>query len=509
MNALTAALQILALSNEPLSKQEIARRAIESGIWVSTGKTPYETIGSQIYTDIKKKGDRSEFVLVEPGVFTLRQLTQQTQRPKTDTPAQPQADKAQPQADKAQDPGTTTTNNKKPQPQTTQAKPQTTQAKPQTAQTQPQAKPQHDAEPSPQPARSRLADPIRDDLQTIAEPQSFADCAYAILDSFACQKPMTFHDIAKRAVDHGLISANLPNPANAIAQDVTAEIQRCQQQAELPRFVLSRNHAELALAQWSDAETTDAQDAAPAEISEPLPLADCAQRVLEESQTTRPMHYRTLAAKAIEAGWLVSSSRTPEVSLYAQIITEIKQRMRKGEPQRFIRYKNGFIGLTAWNDNSIAATIQKHNQQVLNDAIQRLQQLSCEHLEAILTRLLAEMGFEDITMTHSQDTTRFTVSATLVAAGAFRLPTTVLFVREPRTIDAPSFRKLVADAPDGQRLMLIATCDFSPAVADEARKRAIPLVNAAQLAALLAENAVGIRKSSVTCLELDTDELNG
>lgn len=498
MNALTAALQILALSNEPLSKQEIARRAIESGIWVSTGKTPYETIGSQIYTDIKKKGDRSEFVLVEPGVFTLRQLTQQTQRPKTDTPAQPQADKAQPQADKAQDPGTTTTNNKKTQPQTTQAKPQTT-----------QAKPQNDAEPSPQPARSRLADPIRDDLQTIAEPQSFADCAYAILDSFACQKPMTFHDIAKRAVDHGLISANLPNPANAIAQDVTAEIQRCQQQAELPRFVLSRNHAELALAQWSDAETTDAQDAEPAEISEPLPLADCAQRVLEESQTTRPMHYRTLAAKAIEAGWLVSSSRTPEVSLYAQIITEIKQRMRKGEPQRFIRYKNGFIGLTAWNDNSIAATIQKHNQQVLNDAIQRLQQLSCEHLEAILTRLLAEMGFEDITMTHSQDTTRFTVSAILVAAGAFRLPTTVLFVREPRTIDAPSFRKLVADAPDGQRLMLIATCDFSPAVADEARKRAIPLVNAAQLAALLAENAVGIRKSSVTCLELDADELNG
>ena len=178
MNALIAALQILALSNEPLSKQEIARRAIESGIWVSTGKTPYETIGSQIYTDIKKKGDRSEFVLVEPGVFTLRQLTQQTQRPKTDTPAQPQADKAQ-------DPGTTTTNNKKTQPQTTQAKPQT-------AQTQPQAKPQHDAEPSPQPARSRLAAPIRDDLQTIAEPQSFADCAYAILDSFACQKPMTF-----------------------------------------------------------------------------------------------------------------------------------------------------------------------------------------------------------------------------------------------------------------------------------------------------------------------------
>ena len=488
MNALTAALQILAQSNEPLSKQEIAKRAIESGIWVSTGKTPYETIGSQIYTDIKKKGDRSEFVLVEPGVFTLRQPPQPQPTQTVEQPSSPRT---------AKTPAAATSAKTKTQTQPPKDKPQPT-----------QDKPQNDAE---QPASANPAEPLRNDLQTIAEPQSFADCAFAILDSFACQKPMTFHDIAKLAVDHGLISANLPNPADALAQDVAAEIQRCQQHAELPRFVLSRNHAELALAQWADAEThaTQPDDASPAEIAEPLPLTDCAQRVLEESQTTRPMHYRTLAAKAIEAGWLVSSSRTPEVSLYAQIITEIKQRMRKGEPQRFIRYKNGFIGLTAWNDNSIAATIQKHNQQVLNDAIQRLQQLSCEHLEAILTRLLAEMGFEDIAMTHSQDTTRFTVSATLVAAGAFRLPTTVLFVREPRTIDAPSFRKLIADAPDGQRLMLIATCDFSPAVADEAKKRAIPLVNAAQLAALLAENAVGIRKSSVTCLELDADELNG
>lgn len=459
MNALAAAYQVLAQSNEPLSKHEIAKRAIQSGIWDSDGKTPYETIGSRIYLDIKKKGEASDFILVQPGVFALRH---------------PDANVTPPPAPEE---NSASRSKKKKKQKPTKSAP--------------------------------VLEPV---LTPADEAQTLADCAYTILDNFSCQAPMTFKDIAQFAVSHELVNASMPNLPEAILADVKAEILRYQQEHELPRFIFSRNHTELMLSKWHDTEETP--DAAPdrqdtdEEAPAPLTFTDCAQKILEESHTTRPMHYRTITAKAIEAGWLVSSSRTPEVSLYAQIITEIKQRLQKGEPQRFIRYKNGFIGLTAWNDNLIAATVQKHNQDILGEAIHRLQRLEPQQLEAILTRLLVEMGFEDVSMTHSSDTRQFDISATLVAASVFRLPMAIIFIRDNKTIDAPSIRKILADAPSDRRCLIIATCDFSPAARDEVKNKDIALINSAQLAVLMAEHAVGIRKNNLTCFEIDNDELN-
>jgi restriction system protein len=54
-------------------------------------------------------------------------------------------------------------------------------------------------------------------------------------------------------------------------------------------------------------------------------FTDCAQKVLEEFGGKKPMHYKEITEKALEKGWLVTGGKTPEATMYAQVITEIKR----------------------------------------------------------------------------------------------------------------------------------------------------------------------------------------
>lgn len=76
MNRMTfkkAAYYILREKKRPLSAKEITKFALKSGLITSQGKTPEATMGTQIYTDINKKGEESLFVKVERGLFGLRE----------------------------------------------------------------------------------------------------------------------------------------------------------------------------------------------------------------------------------------------------------------------------------------------------------------------------------------------------------------------------------------------------------------------------------------------------
>ena len=71
-SALDAAAEVLRKAGGPLHHQELTRRMIESGLWVSSGKTPAATVQAQIAIEIKTKGERSRFQRVQPAVFGLK-----------------------------------------------------------------------------------------------------------------------------------------------------------------------------------------------------------------------------------------------------------------------------------------------------------------------------------------------------------------------------------------------------------------------------------------------------
>ena len=67
-----AAIKILEDAKEPLHYEEITKRALEKNLIETSGKTPEETMNSQISTDIKHRSDKTPFLRAKPGYFGLK-----------------------------------------------------------------------------------------------------------------------------------------------------------------------------------------------------------------------------------------------------------------------------------------------------------------------------------------------------------------------------------------------------------------------------------------------------
>ena len=95
MNVRNAAIQVLREAGKPLRATEIAKLIIETGLWKSDGKTPEATVSANLYTDIKKNGDKSAFVKVDPQTFALRNSAEMHSRVDSTTPGVQESTKSQ------------------------------------------------------------------------------------------------------------------------------------------------------------------------------------------------------------------------------------------------------------------------------------------------------------------------------------------------------------------------------------------------------------------------------
>lgn len=75
-----AAAIILGRSQVPMHYADITDRAIEEGLIAPSGKTPHDTMGAQLATDIKK-GPRSRFVRTSPSHYALNPDYEHPTRP--------------------------------------------------------------------------------------------------------------------------------------------------------------------------------------------------------------------------------------------------------------------------------------------------------------------------------------------------------------------------------------------------------------------------------------------
>ena len=66
-----AAIAVLRDAGGPLKVKEITRRAIDRGILKPGGATPEASMGSNLYTDVKKNGEASAFRRVSRNAFEL------------------------------------------------------------------------------------------------------------------------------------------------------------------------------------------------------------------------------------------------------------------------------------------------------------------------------------------------------------------------------------------------------------------------------------------------------
>ena len=71
MTALDAAFEVLRAAGIHLHYREITAQVLAQELWITQGKTPWETINARLSVDIKERGKASRFIRVSPGVFAL------------------------------------------------------------------------------------------------------------------------------------------------------------------------------------------------------------------------------------------------------------------------------------------------------------------------------------------------------------------------------------------------------------------------------------------------------
>ena len=250
----------------------------------------------------------------------------------------------------------------------------------------------------------------------------------------------------------------------------------------------------------------------PSPASSGFSFADCAQKVLEEFGDKKPMHYREITEKALEKGWLVTNGKTPEASMYAQVLAEIKRQQKRGERPRFVQHGRGHVGLSQWMGHGLEFQIEGHNQQVRKDLHKRLLAMKPGEFEELLSQLLAEMGFETVEVTKLSGDGGIDVRGTLVVGEAIRIKMAVQAKRWKlkNNVQAPVVQQVRGSLGAHEQGLIITTSDFSPGAVKEATqpdKTPIALMNGEQLVMLLMEHGIGVLRSTPDLFELDEDAL--
>ena len=154
-------------------------------------------------------------------------------------------------------------------------------------------------------------------------------------------KPLHATEIAKLIIEAGLWQSGGKTPDATVSARLYSDIKNNGDKS----FFVKVGPQTFALR--DSAEIPNSAVPVPAPVEEALKpsaanagssFTDCAQKVLEEFGGKKPMHYKEITEKALEKGWLVTGGKTPEATMYAQVITEIKHQQKRGERPRFVQH---------------------------------------------------------------------------------------------------------------------------------------------------------------------------
>ena len=83
----------------------------------------------------------------------------------------------------------------------------------------------------------------------------------------------------------------------------------------------------------------------PATSTQTLSFTDAAEQVLQEQVPPEPLHYREITKIALAKSLLATQGKTPEATMYAQILTEIDRYTKRGIAPRFTKLGQGMVAL--------------------------------------------------------------------------------------------------------------------------------------------------------------------
>ena len=337
------------------------------------------------------------------------------------------------------------------------------------------------------------------------------DAAIQIL--LSAGKPLHAKEIAKRIIDGGLWKSEGKTPDATVSARLYSDIKSNGDKSPFvkvgPQTFALRDSAQISSgAAPVPAAVQEAPKPSPASAG--FSFTDCAQKVLEEFGGKKPMHYKEITEKALQKGWLVTGGKTPEATMYAQVITEIKRQQKRGERPRFVQHGRGYIGLSQWMGRGLAFQIEQHNNQVRKALRERLLAMKPGEFEELISHLLAEMGFEMVEVTKLSGDGGIDVRGTLVVGAVVRIKMAVQVKKWKlkNNIQAPVVQQVRGSLGAHEQGLIITTSDFSAGAIKEAAqpdKTPIALMNGEQLVMLLMEHGIGVHRSTPDLFEIDEE----
>lgn len=317
--------------------------------------------------------------------------------------------------------------------------------------------------------------------------------------------PLHCQQITKQIVDGGYWMPKTKTPNATVASRLAVDLKK----GKKSRFQRT-DKGVYGLRVWGNPEfkpSPPAKKKPKKEITETkkLSFTDATERILNESGSKQPMHYREIAKRILTLGLVQTSGKTPHATLYAQVLTETKRRSKRGEQPRFVMHGRGHVGLAKWMAKGIAFQIEQHNAQVRKKLKAQISKMPPVDFEALTGTLLIALGFDDVEVTNLHGDQGIDVRGTMVTAGVVRTQMAVQVKRWKHNVQAPAVQQLRGSLGSREQGLIITTSDFSTGARTESqRPNATPvaLMNGEELVKLLIENDIGVHRTAHDMIEL-------
>lgn len=310
-------------------------------------------------------------------------------------------------------------------------------------------------------------------------------------------------EITQRIMKAGLWVSEGETPVDSVSATLYSEIKK---NGDLSTFVKAGPRT-FSLRDIQDAKEPESGKVNTSTNSkETYSFLDAAEKVLDRFGNRNSMHYREITNKAMSQGWLNTSGRTPEATMNAQLVTELKRAKARGEPGRFVRTSPGYYSLVKWTGTGLPNQIFKHNQEIRKRLGSKLMALRASQFEELIGQLLAEMGFESIEVTKYGKDGGIDVRGTLLINDAIRIKMAVQVKRWKRNVQSPTVQMVRGSLGAHEQGLIITTSDFSAGAkreANEPNKTPVGLMNGKQLVGFLMEYNIGVRRMPHDLFELE------
>lgn len=327
-------------------------------------------------------------------------------------------------------------------------------------------------------------------------------------------KPLHYKKITQRILHQNLWPSEGKTPEATVNANLAVDIK---EKGALSRFQRT-GPGTYALREWGlpqftgKVKATNITKPSETKVEEPpkqsprLSFNDAAELVLEDYANKQPMHYRDITEKILKLDLVHTEGQTPEATLYAQVLTEIKRQVKRGETTRFFKHGKGYIGLRKWMGEGLAYEIQNHNTEVRKKLHARLFRMSPAEFEALVAQLLVALGFEDVIVTQISNDGGIDVRGTLVVGEVIRTRMAIQVKRWKKNVQAPIVQQVRGSLSAHEQGLIITTSDFSKGAYEEAQisdKTPVALMNGEQFVALLVENDIGVQRTAYDLIDLE------